>query len=257
MSARAGPRDWNSQNADNTNGADGGPACVLNGGAPGGIEGTVYYLPPGSAPLNNISDYFTSGIKDTNTYYWANLDIPTTYYTAGFPQVNGQALQSNSNQILTENYAIKFQTQIGLSSTDTEGDYEFATISDDGSVLSIANSAGTYQTIVNNDGLHQTQLNCATQTVHLDSTTELNAQIEYYQGPRYYVAMIVLWKKIAPGQPLDTMYCGQSGDSLFFTPTTSLSTPATPSSTYNALLARGWTPLNSGNFTLPGTPNCI
>lgn len=252
----------NTQNqTDNTNsinGGPGGPACTPNAGAPGGIIGSVYYLSSTcTTSPSSVSDVIKSGTLDKNTYYWGNLDVPTTYYTAGFPDVEGNGLVDNSGNLLTENYAVKFETQIGLSPTDVPGDYEFATISDDGSILQIANSSGTFQTIVNNDGVHPSQFACATQTVHLDSTTELSSQILYYQGPRYYVSMILLWKRIPAGASIDTTNCGESGNNLFFTPATTLGGTATPQAAYAALIADGWTVLNTENFTLPGMPACI
>jgi hypothetical protein len=248
--------EFRAASTSNANNANNILGCVPNtpGGSSMGIQGTLYYLAPGAANYSDVNDYIKNGTVGKTTYFWSQLNVPTHNYSGGFAQGNGALVTTNSGSTLTENFAFDMRTQIGLSSTDTAGDYEFALISDDGAVLNFADTSGNFQTVVNNDGLHPTQFACATSVVHLDATTKLSTQIKYYQGPRDYISLIVMWKKIAAGSKIDTMYCGDQGNTLFFD---SSKTPSTPQAEYNALLARGWAPLKAGNYTLPsGTPTC-
>jgi hypothetical protein len=244
-------RSASTNNVNNLGTGNGTLSCITPtnpGGTPMGIQGTLYYLPSGSASYSDVDDYIKNGAVGNTTYFWGQLNLFTQNYTLGFPEGNGKLVTTNSGQTLTENFAFDMRTQIGLSSTDSAGDYEFALLSDDGSVLNVTNTSGNFQTIVNNDGLHPTQFGCATTVIHLDATTKLNSQIKYYQGPRDFISLSLLWKKIPTGSAIDTTYCGEVGNGLFFDTT---KTPSVPLAAYNQLLARGWAPLKAANFTLP------
>jgi hypothetical protein len=234
---------------NNAAGSPGSPVCQpgTTATATGGLSGNLYYLNPGSTPLSTVDAYIQTGIKAPNEFFFNYLDVPTEPFTLGFVEANGALLSAINGTVLTENFALDLRSQVVLGNMPS-GDYEFGIISDDGSTLAGVDSTGKETTLVNNDGVHQSRFACATQVVHFDSTTDLNIHLKYYQGPRDYIALILMWKKIATGQTIDTANCGDSGNTLFFDPTTS---PPAPQTEYKGLLARGWAPLQSDNYVLP------
>ena len=74
--------------------------------------------------------------------------------------------------------------------------------------------------------------------------------VDYYQGPRFHIALMVLWRKLpdANASSLADSACGLSGNDRFFN---SNQSPSVPSQTYLDLLSRGWSVVAPQNFLLP------
>jgi hypothetical protein len=92
-------------------------------------------------------------------------------------------------------------------------------------------------------------MGCETDRVTLSQGSRLPAQYNYFQGPRYHIASVLMWRPYPtdPNQVTDPL-CGQEGNNLFFDPT---QTPSAPSQNYADLLSRGWQPLQPANYYLP------
>src|SRR5690606_23109728 len=77
------------------------------------------------------------------------------------------------------------------------------------------------------------------------------AKIEYYQGPRYHIALMVLWREWPendPGFVANDPQCGTSGNDRFFNYNV---VPSAPKANFNDLLSRGWKVLGAENYALP------
>lgn len=135
-----------------------------------GLVGNVYQLPVNTSAL---PDFSTMQVK--SIILAPNLDVPVRTFTSGFPGVPGG---------LIEWFGIKF---VGKLIVETAGQYTFTIGSDDGSKLYIDDNL-----VVNNDGLHGYQER--TGTVSL-TAGEHKIRVDYYQGPRYEIALRLFWTK--------------------------------------------------------------
>jgi hypothetical protein len=87
-------------------------------------------------------------------------------------------------------------------------------------------------------------MGCATRAVDLSQPLKL--KVDYYQGPRYHIAMMLLarpWN----GSHQDVA-CGQSGNAKFFDSTVD---PPAPTAFYQGLASRGWQVLQPTSYRLP------
>jgi hypothetical protein len=70
-------------------------------------------------------------------------------------------------------------------------------------------------------------------------------KIDYYQGPRYHIALVPIWRKVNSSTPNDPL-CGKNGNNYFFDPDHN----SMPLAAYNQLASRGWYPLGVANFSV-------
>jgi hypothetical protein len=233
----------NSQNANSGLSCPGGGSATT---AINGLSGSLYYLPAGSANFNSVNDYINPIYLDPQAVFLNNLNVPTRLNTEGFPNLAGGVLTNTSGVNLVTNFALNMQSTVVLTPNEGAGDYQFGILSDDGAILESIDSNGVTQDLVNNDGLHPTLFGCSNQVVHFGISTQLNINVKYYQGPANEIALVLLWRKIPTGTTPNNLYCGDSGNTTFFDPTTSK-----PQAEYNSMLALGWSPLTTQNFIMP------
>ncbi len=218
-------------------------------GSPGpndGMIATLYYRGNGQNRWYTVNDYIQQGQKSQQTLFFSKLDIPTRVFSMGFPSETGASIQDDSQNTLNEYFALSVSSILKLAPSDAEGEYELALLSDDGAVMQIRDQGGVYQTVVNNDGDHPTRLGCG-QRVQMNRETELVVKLNYYQGPRYHISLIPLWRKV-DSITTPELRCGQTGNRLFF----DYDNNSQPQPAYNDLLARGWKPISADNWNMPG-----
>ncbi len=181
-------------------------------------------------------------------YSLMTLNVPTRDFTEGFPNANGQLLTFNGS-VLLEWFALFMESEIQLGPQDAPGSYQLALLADDGAVLSIkAPGNDSFVQFINDDGTHPTTMACATTPLVLNSYDTVPMQLEYYQGPRYQIALQLLWRPWpTSGSAVDPL-CGTSGNYQFFDPD---NIPSTPEQNYLNLESRGWKPLTSSNYVIP------
>lgn len=171
--------------------------------------------------ISGVMDYYNKGLKLDAKLYFADVNVPTSPFTAGFKNVNGEFLVDAQGHKLIENFAIEYTSVLKLSDKDKEGHYEIATLSDDGSRVFVKEN-NQWNEIINNDGDHSTRMGCAFRTVEMKKETELPIKILYYQGPRYHIANVMIWKhhkkahtwKKQNSNPL----CGVASNKYFYNP---------------------------------------
>jgi hypothetical protein len=212
-----------------------------------GVVAQLRYLPPSGPRYNKVADYKTYGILADATLFFSQINVPTRSFSLGFMTAGGQPVIIGNGDVLYEYFSVHFDSQIQLTATDPVGSYQFAVLSDDGAVLQIDRGSGL-SNLINNDGDTPTRLRVSqTPVVFPDRTTKLPIHLDYYQGPRYHIAMLLLWRPwpgSGGGEPLD----GRAGNDYFFDST---KVPSTPQAPYNQLLSRGWQPVPAANFILP------
>jgi hypothetical protein len=224
----------------------------------GGLVGNIYYLDAnGQKSFQALStktvDYFiNSGIQVNAILNLKQLFVSTRSFTSGFPTNSGSLVTDNSGNALYSYFAFDLKTVFKLDSANNQpGWYQFATLSDDGSVVTITpQGSSTVQTLVSSDGDHPTRMGCSTQAIYVDDTTRLAMRIKYYQGPPTEIALVMMWKRVSgPTAALDAS-CGATGNNTFFGPPPYTDFTSTNSG-YAQLLSRGWSVLAPGNFIAP------
>lgn len=216
-----------------------------------GIIGTIHPVTGGS--LNGVS--LSSARQYVNQPAALNADgleshalvknffIPTRAFTAGFVDGDGAALKINQ-QVLIEYFGIHFKGKIRIPENGTEGDYIFSLLSDDGSKLYIDGNL-----IVNNDVVTPTRMGCwdgysngNIARIRMEPGVDHDLELMYFQGPRYHIALSLLWKKVsadASQADLKDPACGSSGNDLFF----KQNAQGQEIGKYKDLQARGWEPV--------------
>ena len=163
-----------------TNGGSCNASSVVIAGP--GLIGNIYYLPNGSA----VDQYINTGEKLPLTLILSQLNIPDRAWTDGFPDGNGGLLLDPTGAVLDQYFALDLNGYFELPDAMAEGNYQFATNSDDGSILYLDGNQ-----VVNNDNNHSQMFMCASTTVALTHGVKHAIHLKYYQGPPTEIALQV------------------------------------------------------------------
>ncbi len=219
-----------------------------------GLKGNLYYLSEEQkkAPFKEVDRYINEGVKANITIYMSKLTIPTTPWTSGFETTQGTIVKNNAGETLFEFFAMRFDTVVKLDpAIDTEGVYQFAILSDDGTTVEIKNTlTGPYQSFIGNDGDHSTRLGCHLTGISLKKDSRVPMRIKYYQGPRVRIALTLLWRKIpAASANAQEEFCDATkGDEFYYGAVSDTTPPDYVNHGYGKLVQRGWKPLAISNF---------
>ena len=137
------------------------------------MVGNIYYLPEGTDILPDFSKLSPVGRIYTN-----KLDISPRDFKQGFPGVTDRF----------EWFGIVYT---GSFAVNVPGNYIFTVLSDDGAKVYVDG-----RMVIDNDGVHPPSEESG--TVRLDAGAH-NIKIEYFQGPRYEIAL-QLWITPPVGQ---------------------------------------------------------
>jgi hypothetical protein len=166
-----------------------------------GIKAQLTYVDNYQSSSNHllgVSDY-EPGMRDILVapadIFLSKLDVPLHAWDSGFMMSNGEQLKKSDGEALFEGFSLRMSSTLVAPSTAAEGDYQFAWISDDGSTLQIDSGNG-YQMFVNNDGVHPQSTACSDRTIHLSKSQPLPFKAAYFQGPRYHIALQLMWRKV-------------------------------------------------------------
>lgn len=232
-----------------------------------GIRGMLYYLRPDQPHYSTVEDYFSygtfaqgidsvTGLATEIALYFNQLYIPTRPFDRGFTTLSGQTLQTETGDTLYEYFAVRHEGRLQLGEKPA-GLYQLAILSDDGATLKMDFGSGM-ETVINNDGNHPTRMGCAVRSVNFSAESKIPYLLDYYQGPRYHISLVFMWRPwpmsaADPTQPAslseaNDAFCGVQGNSFYFNSTQN---PPAPTANYNALLARGWESIGAENYLLP------
>lgn len=217
-----------------------------------GIKSSLWFRGLNQPIYNSVLNYISKYAKSEQTLFFNSVNVPTRMFYNGFPLESGDVVRDDLGTQLIEYFALKFESQITLGDNESEGLYEMALLSDDGSILNIKepDSNGVlpsnWETLINNDGDTETRMKCSSRIIELNHGKKIPMELLYNQGPRYHIANMVIWRKTnqAGQDPL----CNQAGNGLFFNPDNN-SAPRK----WLDLKSRGWSVLTSVNYLLPET----
>lgn len=217
-----------------------------------GLVGNLVYLNDDQPRYSSARDYVNYGQPVQSTLYFDKLFIPTRAWDSGFYTQAGDLVLNQNNQPLYEYFGLRLESRLQLASGESPGWYQMAVLSDDGSVVSLKDSEGGLTPLINNDGVHPTRMGCAMKSVYVGNEDKIPFVLEYYQGPRYHISMVLLWRPLPdgvdPNAAVSDVECGRSGNGRYFDST---KIPSAPTSTYYDMLTRGWKPLNNENYYFP------
>ncbi|MBX9766499.1 MAG: hypothetical protein K2X47_04430, partial [Bdellovibrionales bacterium] len=230
-----------------------------------GLHGEIYYLT--GSQINDFnaipawadrSVYYiiTNGVRAPVDLRLPDINVPTRLFDTGFPIGDGNILKNERGENLIEYFAFRLNgyLKLGLPSVefpapaDPVGHYQLALLSDDGAVMRIRTTpTGTPEVILNNDGFHPTKLKCASKTIELKADSKMQIMLDYFQGPRTHISLMLLWRKVDPTVPgaLNDPLCNVEGNELYFGDNFNDFTAAKG---YGQLLSRGWKVPTGRNF---------
>lgn len=249
-----------------------------------GIVGRLAYMPPGVCTDPNDPSIFLSGRpRQASAYmgtnvgglgmpvdvaiFFGRLFVPTRFFDRGFETQSGTLITNAAGNTLYEWFGVDFETQLKLGPGDAEGDYQLAVLSDDGTVVYLDTPEGLIEH-VSNDGEHPTKMGCAASPIHLTVGQKVPIRIQYYQGPRYHISLVLMWRpwpgsenwqytnsadnrKLCGVDANGNLY-GYASNTYYFTSSSDPGQPAgTPTSKFHSMLADGWKVLENQNFALP------
>lgn len=211
-----------------------------------GIKAELYYARTGAPRLYNSLDYVLFAQKSEQNIFLTDMNVPTRMFTEGFSGLNGTVMQNDSGQKLIEFFGLKMMSNLILTENDSDGDYELALLSDDGTTFKIKSGDGDIadEVLINNDGDHPTRMGCSTRTVRMRKNVMLPIEVTYYQGPRYHISNVLVWRK-ATEAGKDSL-CNQLGNNLFWNPDNNSS----EQQAVKDLKARGWKVVAPDNFVI-------
>jgi hypothetical protein len=257
------------------------PAPICNplgtgttGSANNGLVADLSFLNPTQVPsIQNVMMFWNqnpdgslTAKNGVNSQIFVNdLDVPERYFDQGFSTIDQPTqkicLPGQPDVPLLEWFSLHFQSHLKLGNA-APGKYYLAMITDDGAVLKINdNTAKGLRVYVNNDGTHAEQMGCPKvgDYVTLDASSDIPIDVNYYQGPRWYIAMMLIWKKVPDselGSNSVSDKCGKSGENTFFN---GMTNPPTELQNYTDLKNEGWSPVPASSYFLPGnqTNPCV
>ena len=220
-----------------------------------GLHGELFYLRPTDPAVSGCTDLVTRGVEHRSDLFFTELNVPTRMWTRGFPTAAGGILKSNTAGDLFEWFGIRFTSNLRIGPSSHPGKYQFALLSDDGSILRLNQGNLGLHDFISNDGTHPSRLAVSAHSIYMDRDTLIPLQLDYFQGPRYHISLLMLWREIPANQDeviqpsiLHEALNGQSGNNLWFNPDQPNS-PMQPS--FLHLLNEGWSVVPAENFVLP------
>lgn len=212
-----------------------------------GLRGVIT-VPTAAASVNtstygHLDNFLGAGGRSlSNKLYFSEVNVPTRAFSKGFPRLDGGLIKDDANQTLVEYFRIDLDGFIELPAGQPEGDYEFAMLADDGAELHLGSGGFTYASAPSHQ---ETKMICGTTTVHMRPGETLPMKLSYFQGPRYHIALVLLWR---PASSTAESLCGKYGNSYWFN---SNVTPSAPTANYRALESRAWNVVPRTAFRLP------
>jgi hypothetical protein len=224
-----------------------GPNCTSS--SPG-LKGSLFYEPQSTVASeggwSQLSTYFSRGVNTNITLVLSQLNVPTENFSVGFPIGNGLYLTDLDGNKLVEWFALQVDGILKLAPGDVAGNYEFALLSDDGSILYLRDpNTGQLVPRIQNDGAHSTKLACIDSALAMDSTTQIPMRLQYFQGPRTEIALRMLYRK-ASSTP--ESLCGTTSN---FWVNTGSGNPYPEGPAMTQLYNDGWKVLSASQFGSP------
>lgn len=204
-----------------------------------GIYANLFDAKLNEANIDYLADVIQDAYKVNSDLYFTQLNVTPRSFTEGFSGPDGTPLTNSSGDMLYEWFGLRFSGRFTLTDNDEAGYYELITHSDDGVIVRVTENGETRE-VLNDDGWHAPRIGCANEYIYLDHTKTIDFEIDYFQGPRTQIAMVLYWRKVA-----------STPEGLGLVTPSSLCGQGTTAPTVNGLLADGFNKLTPENYLLP------
>lgn len=212
-----------------------------------GVTAELFYRSAGQPRYYSVGDYINKTTKADQNLFFTDINAPSRSFSKGFSTKTSAVVKNDAGEKLIEYFALKMKTDLTLREDQEEGLYELAVLSDDGVIVK-ATISGVQKNIISNDGDHPVKMGCSSQLLDLKRGQRIPLEVQYYQGPRYHIANVLMMRKSTEAGK-DSL-CGVYGTDIFFSGYTGV-----PLASYDSLLARGWAPLLPENYVIPQDEN--
>ncbi len=208
-----------------------------------------------SVPHNNLQNYLDNGTVMDANFYFAQLNTPTRKFSDGFDIGNGEKLKDKDGNVLVENFVLEYETHIRLPKGSPNKKVQFALLADDGARMYVKvgdSAANGWREVVYDDMTHPTKMGCGVEAIEVSADQDLHVKVEYFQGPRYHIALALMWRVWDLQDPVfnpSDESCGKYGNDLFWD---SAYTPSREQPAFLGLLDRGWSVVPPEAFYLDG-----
>lgn len=232
-----------------------------------GVLASLFYRDLDQPRWYTAREYIEKGVMVESTLYFDRLFIPTRRFDTPFVTSAGEpVLYQNRDpdvppQAVYEYFGLRFESQLQLAENEPEGNYQLALLSDDGAVFYFKNEDGSLRPFVNNEGDHSTKMKCATESISMARGEKKPFVLEYYQGPRFHISLVLMWRPTPavddPDRPFVDVECNRQGNTRYFNPDVladpndPLKIASPPTSVFYEMQARGWKVLQNNNFYFP------
>jgi hypothetical protein len=155
-----------------------------------GLIGNLYYLEGSQASLfggslsnADLDDYRVFGTKLPEQILMTSVNVTPRSWDSGFYLSEGNQVKTLNGEALFEFFHIDLSGSISLPT----GDYQLATVSDDGVRLTLDG-----QVYISNPDTHGVQWDCSSKITFSANAPAKDIRLEYFQGPRYKIALQLL-----------------------------------------------------------------
>jgi len=179
-----------------------------------------------------IANYLSHPEWITGQYLFTDLNVPTRYFTDGFP------LNGSSTSTVDSYFTFDIKGTFHLDTSDLDGYYQFAAIADDAAEIRTATEGGSFDALLvddskpagaNNGCLEQTQpahLSCSSvwgnqaaaniKTIHISPGQNIPLEVKYWEGPGQGIAFVVLYRRVADPNNTASLADSSCGKELNF-----------------------------------------
>lgn len=132
-----------------------------------------------------------------------SIEVEPRSYAEGVAGREGEFIYDpRTGGELLEDYIQHIRGQIIVQDEEAEGEYEFATLSDDGVFLRVG-----VKKMIESSKLHSPKVHCSKRSVTIEKNKPINLRHYYHQGPKNNVANMLFWRKKVEGNTYEN--CGK------------------------------------------------
>lgn len=150
-----------------------------------------------------------------------NIDVPERRFDKGFKTI-AQTILSHEDKDLLEWFNVNLETDLMLTTPEEEGHYELMLLSDDGSALSISDATGKIdkENFLYSPRTHGPKAVCTKEKnknalINFKFGNKYKVKINYFQGPRYVIALQLYWRKVPDVQVEEFKKASLCGSSMY------------------------------------------
>lgn len=212
-----------------------------------GLKASLFYRSSTQPRYYSAFDYVGKTTASNQSLFFKDLNVPARVFSDGFATQSSEAVKDDLGNLLIEYFGLKFETNLVLGPNDPAGLYELATLADDGVVVQ-ALINGIWTDIVNSDGDHSVKMGCSTRYLDLTRQNEIPLKVFYYQGPRYHIANVLMWRHVPDAtKNIASIECNKKGTKYFF----DAENNSKPLAAYDRVFSEGFRPIRHENFKIP------